>query len=308
MVECLAIFLISYVWHAMGITIGYHRLLSHRSFDCPKWVEYFWVLPGYLAFEGSPIWWATIHRAHHRHVDTPLDPHSPKYGIMHAWVGWLSEKEYAPHISPERQSKDLIKDPVYKLLDCGGNLPAGHALGFAVNFAYRIAIWYFFGWGPALASLLAGIAVLQIPLMLNVFCHIPALGYRNYDVNDISVNVWWVGILACGEGWHNNHHAYPGSARSGMRPWEIDISWNTIQLMKKMGLIGRCNEATSRPWEKKSEPQFALPTLSSLPKPSRSNLPSLPPSLEQSLSQPLEAARRTAVAAASTRVQEPALR
>ena len=239
----LGLFAVLYVWHAMGITIGYHRGLSHRAFFCSKAVEYLWVLPGYFAFEGSPIWWATIHRAHHRHVDTPLDPHAPRYGVKYALTGWLSEKEYAAHIDPKTQSKDLMKDPIYRFLECNGNLMAGHTLSFAINFAFRGVLWYFFGWQVALVSLLAGFSVLGIPLLLNVVCHMTDLGYKNYDTTDDSVNVWWVALLAQGEGWHNNHHACPGSARSGMKPMEIDTSWWVIAAMRKLGLVYRVNEA-----------------------------------------------------------------
>jgi stearoyl-CoA desaturase (delta-9 desaturase) len=240
----IGVFLLSYIWHAMGITIGYHRLLSHRSFSCSKPVEYFWVLAGFLAFEGSPIWWSTIHRAHHHFVDTPKDPHSPRYGVKYAFTGWLQEKEYAPHVQPSVLSKDLLKDPIYRFLEQDGVLMRGHMLGFACCFAFRAVIWYFFGWVPALASLLAGFAVLGIPLLLNVVCHIPKAGYKNYGVEDDSVNVWWVGILALGEGWHNNHHASPGSAKSGMRFWEFDPSWLMIRAMKSVGLVQRVNFAT----------------------------------------------------------------
>ncbi len=244
MIEFLTIFVLCYIYHACGITIGYHRLLSHRAFDCPKWVEYFWVFAGFMAVEGSPIWWATMHRAHHRHVDTPLDPHSPRHGMKNAMYGWLMLKQYPAHINPAIQAKDLMKDPIYKFLEQGGDLQRAHALGFAINIAFRLVILYFFGWIPALASLAAGLAVLQIPLVLNVICHIPPLGYKNYAGADDSVNVWWVGLLACGEGWHNNHHASPASARTGIRPWEFDLSWLIISAMKRLGLIGRMNVAT----------------------------------------------------------------
>lgn len=228
----------------MGITIGYHRLLSHRSFSCSKAVEYFWVLPGYLAFEGSPIWWATIHRAHHKYVETPLDPHSPRAsGMIYAFTGWLAEKTYLPHLDPYKQCKDLVADPLYRFLEQGGNLPRGHALGFAVAFAFRGILWALFGWQVALASLLAGASVLGIPLLLNVVCHLPKWGYKNYALADDSVNVWWVGLLAMGEGWHNNHHAAPGSARTGMLPHEFDATWLMIKFMKRIGLIQRMNVA-----------------------------------------------------------------
>lgn len=244
MIEFITIFVLCYIWHALGVTIGYHRLLSHRSFACSKAVEYFWVLPGYLAFEGSPIWWTAIHRAHHKHVDTELDPHSPKYGLGNAHVGWLTHKSYPQHISPETQTKDLLKDPIYRFLEQDGVWGRAHFLAFFIGFMFRVGVLIFFGWVPALASLLAGLAVLQIPLMLNVICHIKKFGYKNYATKDDSVNVWWVGILAMGEGWHNNHHAAPGSAKTGMRPWEFDLSWILISLMKRLNLVKRVNVCT----------------------------------------------------------------
>lgn len=242
MLDFVLLFIAFYVWHSLGVTIGYHRLLSHRSLSCPKAVEYFWVLPGYLAFEGSPIWWATIHRAHHRYVDTSLDPHSPKHGLVNAHFGWLTKNGYASHVDPHTHSKDLLKDPLYLFLEQDGNWWRSHALVFAIGVAFRLAILMAFGWVPALASALAGLAVLQIPLMLNVTCHIPRLGYKNFATTDDSVNVWWVALLANGEGWHNNHHAFPGSARSGMRWFEFDLSWLIICAMRRVGLVTRVND------------------------------------------------------------------
>ena len=246
MIEFIALFLLFYIWHALGVTIGYHRLISHRTFACPKWVEYFWVMGGYLAFEGSPIWWATIHRAHHRYSDTPLDPHSPRNGLWGSHVGWLTYRTYPAHINPQVQAKDLVQDPLYRFLEQNGDWHRAHWIAFSIGFAVRLLIWACFGWVAALASLLAGFAVLQIPLMLNVICHLPKLGYKNYAASDDSTNVWWVAVLAMGEGWHNNHHASPGSARTGMRPWEIDVSWLTICLMKVMGLAWRINATTHK--------------------------------------------------------------
>lgn len=242
--EFIAIFLVSYLWHALGVTVGYHRLISHRSFRVPKIVEYFWVLGGYLSFEGSPLWWATIHRAHHRHVDTPLDPHPPNLGWANAYSGWIIHKCYPAHINPALQSKDLMKDPVYRFLEQGGNWHKAHYLALFIALSYRVAILVFFGWVPALASLLAGVIVLQIPLLLNVVCHIPKLGYKNYATKDDSVNVWWISPFSMGEGWHNNHHASPGSAKTGMRPWEIDISWLVIVLMKQLRIAKHLKVST----------------------------------------------------------------
>lgn len=241
MLEFFVLFGIFYIWHALGVTIGYHRLISHRSFACPKFIEYFFVLGGYLAMEGSPIWWATIHRAHHRYSDTPFDPHSPRNGLKNAHMGWLTKPTYPPHISPEIQGKDLIKDPIYRFLEQNGDWTRAHTCVFVISILFRLIILICFGWVPALASMLAGLAVLQIPLMLNVVCHIPKLGYKNYTTTDDSVNVWWVALLAMGEGWHNNHHCMPGSAKTGMRWWELDVSWLTIRFLRSLGLVYRVN-------------------------------------------------------------------
>jgi stearoyl-CoA desaturase (delta-9 desaturase) len=245
LIEFAAVFVISYIWHGLGVTIGYHRLLTHRSFVCPKAVEYFWVLAGYLAFEGSPIWWATIHRAHHRYQDTPLDPHSPKFGLLHAYFGWMMGPGYMSHIDPATQSKDLVSDPVYRFLEQGGVWQRAHLLSLGIGLFFRLLILFWFGWVPALASLLAGWALLQIPLLLNVVCHKPRLGYKTYPTPDDSVNVWWVALLAFGEGWHNNHHAFPGSARSGLKPYEMDMSWLMLRFMKLIGLVGWMHEESS---------------------------------------------------------------
>jgi sn-1 stearoyl-lipid 9-desaturase len=240
----LTVFLISYAVHTLGIMIGYHRLLSHRSFSCLKPVEYFWVMAGYLAFEGSPIWWATIHRAHHHYTDTALDPHSPKYGLARAYTGWIMQRGYNEHINPALQAKDLVADPLYSWLEQNGTWHRAHFVAFATCIAFRLLILAFFGWVPALASLLGGFLAFQIPLLVNIACHIPRLGYRSYAPADDSVNVWWIGLLAMGEGWHNNHHASPGSANTGMRWYELDVSYWFIKTMKSFGLVQRINRST----------------------------------------------------------------
>ena len=235
-------FAVFYLWHAMGVTIGYHRLLSHRSFRCLKIVEYFWVLGGYLAFEGSPIWWATIHRAHHRYVETDRDPHAPKRGFNYAYWGWMFEHNYPDYIDPKKQSKDLINDPFYRFLDQNGNWKKAHWLTFVIGTSFRLLLLALFGWPIFFASTLAGVLVLQVPLLLNVVCHMPKLGYKTFATDDDSVNVWWVSLLAMGEGWHNNHHAFPGSARSGLLKHEFDLSWLTIRLMKTLRMVSWLHE------------------------------------------------------------------
>jgi sn-1 stearoyl-lipid 9-desaturase len=241
MIEFIGAFLLFYLWHGMGITVGYHRLLAHRALRSNKFFEYFFVAGGYLAYQGSPIWWSGIHRAHHKYSDTELDPHSPKFGLLHSLFGWMLSGKYPEHIDPNAHCKDLVDDPLYKILECGGSPATASLLNLIVNIIYRSALWLVFGWQIALASLLASIMVFQIPLMLNVVCHIPKLGYKNFATRDDSVNVWWVGLLGLGEGWHNNHHAFPGSAQSGLRWHELDISWITIQIGQKLGMVSKAN-------------------------------------------------------------------
>jgi stearoyl-CoA desaturase (delta-9 desaturase) len=236
-------FVAFYVVHMVGITVGYHRLLAHRSYKCPKAVEYILVMAGYLGFESSPMWWATLHRAHHRYTETRLDPHAPRFGIYEAYIGWFLHKGYPDHINPEKQSRDMINDPLYKFLDQGGNWAKGHLLNSLINFSLRAVMALIWGWQLAAVSLVAALIVQQMPLLLNVVCHLPKAGYKNFNTPDESVNVGWVAFLTLGEGWHNNHHAFPGSARHGMKPSEIDPSWLIIRAMRAIGLVSWLNEA-----------------------------------------------------------------
>lgn len=242
MVTFLALFFVFYLWHGMGITIGYHRLLAHRAFRCEKPFEYFWVIGGYLAFQGSPIWWAAIHRAHHRYSDTNLDPHTPKKGLKYALFGWLFDNSYLPQLNLAVHCKDLIKNDFYRRLEPRGNIAYANVLNLALNVVYRLLLLWLFGWTVFLANLVASIGVFMIPQLLNVACHLPKLGYKNFPTDDDGVNVWWVGILALGEGWHNNHHAFPGSSRTGLLPHEIDLSWQMIRAAKFCGLVTDAND------------------------------------------------------------------
>lgn len=245
MTEFAVWFCLFWVWHVLGISVGYHRLLAHRSFQCPKAVEYFFVLGGYLAFESSPIWWATLHRAHHRHVDTPLDPHSPRYGNYRAYMGWIFTPKYPEHISPQLQAPDLVDDPFYKLLERSNNWHTSHLTNTAIGFGSRLILLIFFGWRIALASVLAGLIIQQLPFVVNLFCHKRRLGYKNFEGDDDSVNIWWLAPVVLGDNWHNNHHAFPGCARAGFRWFEIDLSWLTIKTLAMLRLATRVNERFS---------------------------------------------------------------
>ncbi|MBU6450177.1 MAG: acyl-CoA desaturase [Cyanobacteria bacterium REEB67] len=221
----------------MGITLGYHRLLTHKSLKVPRPVMYFWVAGGYLALMGAPISWVAVHRLHHQKSDQPgEDPHTPRDGIEHALYKWMfTMHERQPSEEVRKQVADLIDDPVLKLFGIDHSAKQAQ-LCLWINIAVRVAILFAFGPVAFIANLLASITVFWSPQFVNTFCHLEDHGYRNFEVRDDSRNVPWVGLLAMGEGWHNNHHAMPRSARHGIRWFEFDITWCTIWLMEKMGL------------------------------------------------------------------------
>jgi stearoyl-CoA desaturase (delta-9 desaturase) len=225
-----------YLFHSLGITLGYHRLLSHRSLRVPKWLEYLIVSGGYLALEGSPIFGITTHRLHHRYSDHPGDPHSPMDGLWHAFIAWMWNPKVI--VTPEESRKispDLYRDPVYRFLHCRHTHWDG-ILCLAAAIVFRIAIFALFGPIVLAANLFATLMAFVGPLLVNSFSHLERFGYQSYDCNDGSRNVWFVALLSLGEGWHNNHHAFPQSARHGLKVAEPDATWMTICVLKLVGL------------------------------------------------------------------------
>jgi stearoyl-CoA desaturase (delta-9 desaturase) len=233
----LTVFVLSYLYHGLGITLGYHRLLSHRSFKCPKWFEYFIVMGGYLALEGSPIYWVTTHRLHHRYSDRPGDPHSPRDGLWHSFLGWMTTPtvRYGEDES-RRLCPDLYRDPFYKFLHA--HHTRWHAL-LCLSFyvAFRLLILAVLGPVALAANMIAALLPFIGALLVNSFGHIPGMGYQNFKTGEDSQNVWWIASLSLGEGWHNNHHAIPVSARHGMKASEPDLTWEAIRLLKLFGIV-----------------------------------------------------------------------
>lgn len=231
------VFLLSYMYHGMGITVGYHRLLSHKAFKCPRWVEYLIVSGGYLALEGSPVAWVATHRVHHRYSDVSgMDPHTPVDGLWHSFVGWLTNPKvkFTPD-QIEQTVPDLWRDPVYRFFDF--NHTKNHAwVCLALCILVRVPIFIYLGPWALVANLLGTIMPFLGPFWVNSVCHLQDFGYRNFVTEEGSRNVWWVGLIALGEGWHNNHHAVPQSARHGMKGSEIDVSWYFIKTLGMLGL------------------------------------------------------------------------
>jgi fatty-acid desaturase len=211
-----------------GISLGYHRLHTHRSFKVPKPIEYFFALCGALTLEGGPIFWVATHRIHHQKSDQPGDPHSPNDGAFWSHVGWILFGE-ANHNNTKLMSKyapDLARDPFYVWLNNWHWVPMV-ALG---GILYAIGGWPVFMWGIFLRVTLG----LHATWLVNSATHM--FGSRRFETRDMSRNSWWVALLTFGEGWHNNHHAHPTSARHGLAWYEVDFSWMQLKVLRALGI------------------------------------------------------------------------
>ena len=212
-----------------GICLGYHRYLTHRSLEVPKWLGYTLVFIGTLAVENGPIKWVGQHRMHHAGSDTDRDPHSAKKGFWWSHFIWMLNT-HPDFDNPEyikKYTKDLQDDRFYQFLD-KYFVAVQVAFGFLL---FAIGGAPFVVWGIFVRIVL----VYQSTWLVNSASHM--FGYKNFELeDDLSTNCWWVGVAAYGEGWHNNHHAFPQSARHGLRPMEIDATWILICLLRKLGL------------------------------------------------------------------------
>jgi stearoyl-CoA desaturase (delta-9 desaturase) len=219
---------LQWITGGLGICLGFHRLLTHRSAKTPKWLEYTLALCGSLALQGGPIKWVATHRVHHAFSDRPQDPHSPNRGFWWAHMLWLfAYDEVLDHPTKYwRYAPELARDRVYQLLNKTHVLP-NVILGLAL-FAW--GGWPFVVWGVFART----VFVYHCTWLVNSAAHI--WGYQSYDTNEGSRNNWLVGLLTYGEGWHNNHHAYPSSAAHGLRWWEFDATYLTIRLLALIGL------------------------------------------------------------------------
>jgi fatty-acid desaturase len=236
-----------YVFGSLGISLCYHRLLTHRSLACPKWLEHGFAILGLCCVQDTPARWVGIHRKHHEHADEQPDPHSPLAGFVWAHIGWMiyRNRDLSRLTLISRYAKDVMRDPFYAKLEqnffwvrvilfswlCFFTsgfllelLRSGNLLD-AVQFGLSLLVWGVF---------VRTVLVWHITWAVNSVSH--RWGYRNYETGDSSRNNVLVGLLSNGEGWHNNHHADPRSARFGRRWWELDATWLTIRLLAALGL------------------------------------------------------------------------
>jgi len=212
----------------LGISMGYHRLHTHRSYRVPKAMEYFFAVCGTLSLQGGPIYWTATHRLHHQKSDQPGDPHSPLDGAWWSHIGWIvfSERNNEENKMVSRYAPDLSKDPFYRWLNVYHWVPlAVLAVLLLVLGGMPLVLW-------AIAFRL--VFGLHSTWLVNSATHM--WGDRRFATRDDSRNIWWVALLTFGEGWHNNHHAHPTSARHGLAWYEFDPSWIQIRILKFFGV------------------------------------------------------------------------
>jgi stearoyl-CoA desaturase (delta-9 desaturase) len=215
--------LVGYSLVAFGVTVGFHRMLTHRSFTPHPVVKFILLVLGSMAFEGPALSWAATHIKHHSVSDREGDPHSPVDGFFHAHMGWLFSKQME---DPNVYCRHLVKDPIINFVS--RTFILWGALSLIIPFA--IGGWHGLIWGGLVRMFLTH----HVTWSVNSVCH--TFGKRPYETNDASRNEWVVGLLAFGEGWHNNHHAFPRSAFHGLRWWQFDLSGLLIASLEKLGL------------------------------------------------------------------------
>ena len=229
---------VMYVMRGMGVTAGYHRLLAHRSFKTNRVVQFILALFGSLAVQGGPLWWVAHHREHHAETDTQEDIHSPvTRGMWAAHLGWMMSDE--AFNEKGTNSRDLHKFPEIKFLQrhyvwlIVGQMALLYGLGAYLGATSpelgtsgpQMLVWGFF---------VSTVVTWHVTFCVNSVCH--RWGGRPYDTGDASTNNVFIGILAFGEGWHNNHHYYANSARHGLRWWQLDVTWYLIKALSWVGL------------------------------------------------------------------------
>ena len=236
-----------YVFGVLGINLCYHRLLAHRGFRCPKWFEHTLAILGFCCLQDTPARWVAVHRCHHQHADEQPDPHSPLVNFFWGHMGWIlvENRELNRRVIYERDARDLLRERFYRNLErnfwqswiilvswavfflcgCLSELLLGGTPMEAVQFGASLLIWGVF---------VRTVIVWHQTWAVNSITHL--WGYRNYPTDEGSRNNFFVGIMSNGEGWHNNHHADPRSAKHGHRWWELDTTFLTIRILVMLGL------------------------------------------------------------------------
>jgi len=244
--KAFACFLIGYLITGMfGITLSYHRQLAHRSFTTPKWLEYVFAYCGALALQSHPINWVSSHRHHHGGTETENDVHSPLDGFWWSHMGWLLDGEGTWMRRDKSNAGDLQAQPFYRWLQ------KTYALNAIV---LPIVGLYLFGGLPCvLWGFFARVVwVWHVTWAVNSVSHV--WGFKDWNTKDNSMNNWLVGLLAFGEGWHNNHHAFETSCRHGLKWWQIDPTWYVVKMLSWVGLASNLKYPSESKMRKLSFP------------------------------------------------------
>jgi stearoyl-CoA desaturase (Delta-9 desaturase) len=259
----LALFAGMYVLTGLGITVGFHRLLTHRSFQTHKATEYVFATLGSMAVQGPVIAWVADHRKHHAHTDEEGDPHSPHVGrgdgvigalrgLWYAHMGWLFDAH--GRAEAERYARDLVEDRGMRFLSrwflsvaaLGLLIPAG--LGYLLDGTLKGALTGLL-WGGFVRIFMLH----HVTWSINSVCHF--FGRRRFAIEDQSTNVFWLALPSFGESWHHNHHAFPRSAVHGLKWWEIDTTAAVIRTLKRLGLAWNVVEISSERQAEKQAPK-----------------------------------------------------
>lgn len=223
-----------WLFGSIGVCLGYHRLLSHRSFKVPRWLEYAIAVLGALSLQGGPIFWVAGHRLHHGYTEDPdQDPYSASRGFWWSHMLWIfyPRPEFFDYERYGRFAPDLVRNPFYRWLN-------RYFILLQIPLAlllYALGGWSFVIYGVFLRTVI----LWHTTWLINSVTHM--WGYRTFPSEDNSCNLWWAAILTYGEGWHNNHHAYPHVAKCGWWWWEIDLTWWAIKFLKTVGLATNVN-------------------------------------------------------------------
>jgi len=222
-----ALLIVKWIVGSLGIGVGWHRLLTHRSFKAPKWLEYVLTILGTMSMQDSPDKWVATHRIHHKFTEMEGDPHSTKGGFWWAQLGWIVWGTAQDHdeATLKRYIPDLLKDRGHRLISRYYYVP----IIISAFILFAIGGWTMVVWGVA-ARVVAG---WHATWFVNSLSHI--YGQRPYQTSDDSTNNWFVALLSFGEGWHNNHHAFPTSARHGLEWFQLDMNWIVIRILEKLG-------------------------------------------------------------------------
>lgn len=215
----------------LGITLGFHRLLTHRSLKAPRWLERFLATLGTLALQGGPFRWVAQHRMHHCGADSDEDPHDSRRGFWHSHIGWMLQRRFKfdDVLRLQKFARDICADPYLLWL-------SRPAVQIVMQVVLGLVLLVIGGWGYVIWGVFVRLVVVyHVTWLVNSASHM--WGYRRYETKDGSMNNWYVALLTFGEGWHNNHHAEPSAVHVSRSWWELDLTWLVIKIFSFVGLV-----------------------------------------------------------------------